>query len=327
MRSYLLKRLATMVPTLFGITLVTFALIHLVPGDPLTATSDMAQAGQLSRESIEAFRHAMGLDQPLHLRYARWLGRVLTFDFGVSTYDHRPVADKLAEALPNTLLLSSLALFFAYLFAVPLGVFSAVKRGRLVDRLLTSGLFVLYALPSFWVAIMLVLFLGGGRYLDLFPIQGLSSPGLEEAGLLARLGDLAWHLVLPVFCLSYASLAWLSRYVRSGMLEALGQDYVRTARAKGLPERAVIARHALRNALIPLVTLLGLSVPHLIGGSVIVEQVFGVPGMGRLGFQAVLTRDYNTLMAVTTLTALLTMAGTLLSDLAYALVDPRIRCS
>jgi peptide/nickel transport system permease protein len=133
--------------------------------------------------------------------------------------------------------------------------------------------------------------------------------------------------VLPVFCLSYASLAWLSRYVRSGMLEALGQDYVRTARAKGLPERAVIARHALRNALIPLVTLLGLSVPHLIGGSVIVEQVFGVPGMGRLGFQAVLTRDYNTLMAVTTLTALLTMAGTLLSDLAYALVDPRIRCS
>ncbi|MGI5862239.1 MAG: ABC transporter permease [Myxococcales bacterium] len=327
MRSYLAKRLATMVPTFFGITLVTFALIHLVPGDPLAASSEMVQAGQLSRESLEAFQRAMGLDQPLHIRYARWLGRVLTFDFGVSTYDHRRVADKLAEALPNTLLLSSLALFFAYLFAVPIGVFSAVRRGRLADKLLTAGLFVLYALPSFWVAIVLVLFLGGGRYLDLFPIQGLGSPGLEGAGLLTRLGDLAWHLVLPVFCLSYASLAWLSRYVRAGMLEALGQDYVRTARAKGLPERAVVARHALRNALIPLVTLLGLSVPHLIGGSVIVEQIFGVPGMGRLGFQAVLTRDYNTLMAVTTLTALLTMAGTLLSDLAYALVDPRIRCS
>ncbi|HEY3449472.1 MAG TPA: ABC transporter permease [Myxococcales bacterium] len=325
MRSYLVHRLLLMIPTFFGVTLLTFAVIHLVPGDPLTANADMLQGAGPSREELEAFRHTMGLDEPLPVRYGKWLGRIVTLDFGLSTYDHRPVADKIREALPNTLLLSGLALLFSYLLAVPLGVLSAVHRGRWLDRALSLGLFLLYSMPSYWVAVVLLLVFGGGRYFDLFPMQGLHSADAGSMGTLAWLGDLAWHLVLPVFVLSYASLASLSRYTRSSMVEALRQDYVRTARAKGLGERAVVLKHALRNAILPVVTLLGLSLPHLVGGSVIVEQVFGVPGMGRLGFQALATRDYNTVLAVTTLAALLTMAGVLLSDLAQSALDPRIR--
>jgi peptide/nickel transport system permease protein len=324
MRAYLVQRLLWMIPTFFGITLLTFGIIHLAPGDPLSATV-MDQGGGPSREAIEAFRHTMGLDLPLHVRYGHWLEHIVTFDFGLSSYDHRPVADKVLEALPNTLMLSGLALLFSYLLAVPLGVLSAVKRGRWIDRALTLGLFLLYSLPSFWVAVVLLLLLGGGRFLELFPLQGLHSRGASGLGTMSWLADLAWHLVLPVFCLTYASLASLSRYTRSSMLEVLRQDYVRTARAKGLSEPVVVLKHALRNAVLPVVTLLGLSLPHLVGGSVVVEQIFGVPGMGRLGFQALATRDYNTVMAVTTLAALLTMVGVLLSDLAYSLLDPRIR--
>ena len=326
MRGLLVQRLLLMIPTFFGVTLLTFGVLHLVPGDPLTASSADMAAGP-SREQIEDFRRTMGLDEPLPVRYGKWLGRVATFDFGLSTYDHRPVSDKVGEALPNTLLLSGLALLFSYLLAVPLGVLSAVHRGRLLDRALSLGLFLAYSMPSYWVAVVLLLLLGGGRYFDLFPMQGLHSTDASSLGALAWLGDLAWHLVLPVFVLTYASLASLSRYTRSSMVEALRQDYVRTARAKGLGEPAVVLRHALRNALLPVVTLLGLSLPHLVGGSVIVEQVFGVPGMGRLGFQALATRDYNTVMAVTTLAALLTMAGVLFSDLAQLALDPRIRRS
>lgn len=325
MRRYLAQRLLLMIPTFFGITLLTFAVLHLAPGDPVEATLDPTLGAGPSREGAEAFRRAMGLDLPLPERYARWLGRVLTFDFGLSTYDHRPVAAKIGEALPNTLLLSGLALVLSYLLAIPLGVLSAVRHGGWLDRALGGGLFLLYSLPSFWVAVVLLLLLGGGRYLDLFPVQGLHSAGAEARGALGWLLDLLWHLVLPVFCLTYASLASLSRYTRASMIEELRQDYVRTARAKGLGEARVVFVHALRNAILPVATLLGLSLPHLVGGSVIVEQVFGIPGMGRLGFQALATRDYNTVMGVTTLAALMTMAGVLLSDLAYSLLDPRIR--
>lgn len=326
MRRYLVQRLLLMVPTFFGVTLLTFGVLHLVPGDPLSAAgAEMSAGEQPSREQIEEFRRAMGLDEPVLVRYGKWVARTVTLDFGLSTYDHRPVSDKLREALPNTLLLSGLALLVCYLVAVPLGVLCAVRRGRWLDRALSLGLFLAYSMPSYWVAVVLLLLFGGGRYLDLFPLQGLHSADAPSMGALAWLADLAWHLVLPVFVLSYASLASLSRYTRASMVEALRQDYVRTARAKGLPEGVVVLKHALRNAVLPVVTLLGLSLPHLVGGSVVVEQVFGVPGMGRLGFQALATRDYNTVLAVTTLAALLTMAGVLLSDLAQSLLDPRIR--
>ena len=257
-------------------------------------------------------------------RFAKWMGRLLTLRFGASTHDGRPVTAKLAETLPVTLLLSLLSMALAYLVAVPLGIHAAVKRGTLAERVTTVTLFVLYSLPPFWVAMVLILLLGGVGYLDLFPIYGLSSPGLEQAGLAARAADMAHHLVLPVLCLSYASLALISRYQRNAMIEVIHQDYILAARARGLGERTVIFKHALRNALLPVITLAGLQVPFLISGSVIIERIFNIPGMGLLTFEAFLNRDYPVIMAVSVLTAVLTLAGLVLSDLAYALADPRI---
>ena len=257
-------------------------------------------------------------------QFYKWVSRIVTLDFGMSITDHRPIADKLKEKLPVTLLLSLLSVFVAYGIAIPLGVFSAVRRGTRSDRILTVGLFVLYSLPSFWVAMMCIQLFGGVGGLDLFPIRGIASEGSASWPLWRRVLDLGWHLVLPVTCLSYVSLAVLSRYQRSSMLEVIRQGYITTARAKGLKERSVIVRHALRNALIPVVTLLGLQLPFLIGGSVIIESIFNIPGMGLETFDAIRGRDYNWIMAVTTITAILTMVGIMATDLLYALIDPRL---
>lgn len=257
-------------------------------------------------------------------QYAKWLKRLVTFNFGESTRDGRPVSEKLAERLPVTMLLSLLALFLAYIVSVPVGTYSALYPGTVSDRLVTFALFVMYSLPSFWVAIMLIRGLCGVGMLDILPLRGLSSPGAEDWSLPLRFLDTMHHLILPVFCLSYVSFATLSRYQRSGMMETVRQDYIRTARAKGLRERSVIFRHALRNSLIPILTLLGLQIPYLIGGSVIIERVFAIEGMGLETFEAIRGRDYNWILAVSFLTALLTLFGILLSDVLYAIVDPRI---
>ena len=257
-------------------------------------------------------------------RFGKWMGRLLTLRLGHSTRDGQLVSAKLAGALPLTLLLSCLSLGLAYLLAVPLGVYGAVRKGSAGDRVSTLGLFLLYSLPSFWVAMLLILVFGGVGLLDWFPIHGISSAGMEDAGGLAMLGDRIHHLVLPVACLTYGALAVIARHQRAAMLEVLGLDFVRTARAKGLPERAVILRHALPNALLPTITLLGLQLPYLLGGSVIIERIFNLPGMGLLTFQAFLPRDYPVIMAVSVLAAAVTLVGLLLADLCYALVDPRI---
>ncbi|MBW2731330.1 MAG: ABC transporter permease [Deltaproteobacteria bacterium] len=257
-------------------------------------------------------------------RFAKWVGRIASLDFGYSLSDGRPVSEKLAEALPITLLLSLLSLLLAYVLAVPLAVHGAARKGRGDERAISLLLFALYSTPSFWMAMMLVMLLGGVGYADVFPIHGLSSPGAEELTALNWLLDRLWHLVLPVFCLSYGSLAVLSRYQRGALLDALGQDYIRTARSKGLSERRVIWRHALPNALLPMITLLGLQFPYLIGGSVIIERIFGIPGMGLLAFEAFLQRDYPLIMAVSVLSAALTLFGLLVADILYAFVDPRI---
>lgn len=257
-------------------------------------------------------------------QYAKWLGRLTTLRFGRSTQDGRPVADKLAEAIPITALLSLISMLLAYLIAVPLGVHGAVRRGALSERVITALLFLLYSLPGFWVAMVLILLFGGVGLLDLFPIYGLYSAGLEEASGWTWLVDRAAHLVLPVFCLTYGSLALISRYQRTAMLEVIRLDYIRTARAKGLRERSVIFRHALRNSLLPTITLLGLQLPYLIGGSVIIERIFNIPGMGMLTFDAFLNRDYPVIMAVSVISAVMTLAGLILADLFYAVADPRI---
>jgi peptide/nickel transport system permease protein len=257
-------------------------------------------------------------------QFWKWMSRVALFNFGASTQDGRPVLDKLTEALKITLVISLLSVLLSYLIAVPLGVFSAVRRDTPADRISTVGLFLLYSLPNFWAAVLLMRLFANPAVLNVLPMEGLTSAGHDALSAAGKLADYVKHLVLPVFCLTYPSLASLSRYQRVAMLDVVRQDYIRTARAKGLSERVVVLKHALRNALIPIITLLGLQIPLLIGGSVIVEYIFNIPGMGRLAFTALLNRDYPVIMAIATLTGLLTMIGVLVSDLLYAVADPRI---
>jgi peptide/nickel transport system permease protein len=258
-------------------------------------------------------------------QYAKWLGRIFTWDLGRSLRPgERRVADVLAERLPITLLLAALALLCAYAIGVPLGLWSAARRGTRTDRAVAVLLFLLYSMPSAWVASMLILLFGGVGFFDWFPIHGLCPRGAESLPLFDRCLACAPSLVLPVVCLSYASIAVVSRYQRFAALDVLGQDFIRTARAKGLTERALLRRHALRNALIPVITLLGLHIPVLLGGSVIVERIFGIPGLGQLAFDSITSRDYPTVMGETLLAALVTLTSMLGADLLYAVVDPRI---
>ncbi len=329
MKTYLIKRLLQIIPTLLGITLITFLIIQLAPGNPAMLRVQMATQGQmgdaaLSEQIVEETRKLYGLDKPLPVQYALWVKRVFTFDFGTSYKDHRPVWDKIAERLPVTIQLNVISIFLVYFIAIPCGVFSATHPGTGTDRILTLFFFFLYSLPSFWVAVLLIMLLGGGDFLDIFPVYGISSIGAEHLGFLPRLLDRLWHLVLPVTCLTYGGLAYLSRLTRSNMLEVIREDYVRTARAKGLDERVVIFKHAFRNALLPIVTILAFLLPAMFGGSIIIESIFSIPGMGQLGFEAVLSRDYPVIMAITTISALLTLIGLLLSDILYAVLDPRI---
>jgi peptide/nickel transport system permease protein len=326
MRTYLIKRLLLMIPTLFGITLITFIIVHLAPGETPIMAGDKAgrMRGHVTSEQLEAWRKLNDLDKPIYVQYWKWLRRLARLDFGTSFKDGRPVIEKIGERLPITMTLSFTSLFLVYLISVPLGVHSATHQYKLSDRITTFVIFVLYSLPNFWVAHILLTYACGGEYLNLFPLAGISSPGASEMGWFQWFLDRSWHLVLPVFCYTYRGLAGLSRYARAGMLEVLRQDYVRTARAKGLAERVVIMKHAFRNSIIPIVTLLGGLLPALLSASVIVEQIFSIPGIGRLGFEAVLNRDYPVIMGFATIGATLTLFGILMSDLLYAFVDPRI---
>jgi peptide/nickel transport system permease protein len=328
MRSYLLKRLLLMIPTLLGISLISFVIIQLAPGDPaeLRMGSAEQQIGnqQLAEQIIQETRALYGLDQPLHIQYWRWLKRILTLDFGASLRDHRPISEKLKERLPVSIKLSGISLILAYLISIPLGIYSATHQYSIGDRITTVVLFALYSLPNFWIATMAIVYLGGGDFWNVFPVYGLQSIGAENWTLWQRIQDQAWHLILPITCMTYYTFAVLSRYMRAGMLEVIRQDFIRTARAKGLSERVVVYRHALRNSLIPIVTLMADLLPALIGGSIVVETIFTIPGMGQLSFESVLNRDYPLIMAIFTFSALLTLVGILLADLLYTIVDPRI---
>jgi peptide/nickel transport system permease protein len=327
MRSYILKRLFLLVPTLLGITLVTFLIIQLAPGSPIERKLSIEQglkSQAITREIIEETKKLYGLDKPLYVRYLIWVKQIATLDFGSSYVDHRPVIDKIAERLPVTLSLNMLSIFLAYLIAIPIGVLSALRRGGIFDRVVTFSLFALYSIPSFWMAIILIYFLGGGEHWSLFPTYGIKSPGFEFFPLHLKILDYLWHIALPVVCLTYGDLAALSRYQRGSMLEVLRADFIRTAFAKGLPRRVVILRHALRNSLISIITIVGAILPAMIGGSVIIESIFSIPGIGKLGFDAVLSRDYPVIMAISTISAFLTLIGILVSDILYVLVDPRI---
>jgi len=329
MKTYLIKRLLLMIPTLLGITVITFVIIRLAPGDPAAMRVGSSLQGtigeeQVARAIIEKTRQEFGLDKPLHVQYWLWVTKIATLDFGRSYKDNRLVMDKIWERLPITIQLNVISIFLIYIFAIPIGIYSSTHQYSVGDKISTVALFVMYSLPSFWVATILILLLGGVGSWYNFPISGISSLDANQMPFWPWLLDRLWHLALPVFCLTYGGLAYISRQMRAGMLETIRQDYIRTARAKGLSERVVILKHAFRNSLIPIVTLLGFLLPALFGGSVIIESIFTIPGMGALGFDAILSRDYPVVMAIATIAAFLTLLGLLFSDLLYALVNPTI---
>jgi peptide/nickel transport system permease protein len=326
MTTYLLRRILLLFPTLFGITLLTFLLIRLAPGNAALLKGGGGEGGgrAMTAEVREQMIKLYGLDKPPLVAYADWVGRSLRLDLGESIVDHRAVAAKIGERLPLTISLAGSALLLSYLLAIPLGIAAALKRGQIVDRTISFVVFVLYSIPSFAAALLLILLVAGGDYLNLLPMYGASSINAPEMGPFAWLWDRILHMILPVICLTYASLASISRYARVSMLDALGQDFVRTARAKGLPERLVIFRHALRNALIPIITIFALELPVLIGGAVIIESIFSLPGMGQLMFQALDEKDDPVIMGITVLAAMVTLLSYLAADILYVVVDPRI---
>jgi len=326
MTTYIFRRILLLVPTLFGITLLTFLLIRLSPGNAALLKGGGGESGgkAMTAEIREQITKLYGLDKPWYVAYANWVGRSVRLDLGDSIVDHRPVAKKISERMPLTISLAGSAVFLSYLLAIPLGIAAALRRGQIVDRTISFVVFVLYSIPSFAAALLLILLVAGGDYLNLLPMYGASSIDAPEMGRLAWLWDRVLHLILPVVCLTYASLASISRYSRVSMLEALGQDFVRTARAKGLPERLVIFRHALRNALIPIITIFALELPGLIGGAVIIESIFSLPGMGQLMFQSLDSKDEPVIMGITVLAAIVTLLSYLAADILYVVVDPRI---
>ncbi len=292
-----------------------------VPILELSETMDRLQQQRLAWKIYIPKIHFFGLDNQYH----NWLIRLFTLDLGNSMQDNRPVLAKFWDALPWTVLINVISLFISYLISIPLGIYSAINRNTSKDRLLSTLLFVLYSLPSFWVATLLIHFFCDADYFNIFPSNGIQSSAFsQDWSLFKKMSDWGYHLILPIFCYTYGSFAFLSRQMRVGMLEVVNQDYIRTARAKGLNERLVIMRHAFRNSLIPVVTLFGSILPGLIGGSIIIETIFTVPGMGNMMFTAQQTLDYPLLIAFFTLLGALTQIGILVSDLIYHYLDPRI---
>lgn len=336
MGSYLVQRFLLLIPTFIGVTVISFLIMRLAPGDPaeLRAGGGLRGAGEagISTEkrgavdqAVAQWRAQYGLDKPLPVQYIVWIKNLFTLNFGESYKDNQPVIGKIRERLPVTVKLNVLSLLLVYAIAIPLGIYSATHSNSIGDQMTTLFAFVLFALPVVWLGTMAIVFLCGGDFYFVFPPGGLNSIDYSPEWPLGRkLTDQAWHLFLPVLMLSYAGFAGLSRYMRSGMLEQLRQDFVQTARSKGLSEGVVIYKHVLRNSLIPMVTILAGILPGLIGGSVIVETIFSIPGLGQLGYEAVLARDFPVVMALFTVSALLTLLGILLSDLLLAVVDPRI---
>jgi peptide/nickel transport system permease protein len=316
MGRFVLRRLVQAVPTFFGITLLAFAILRLAPGDPILL---LFGSQNLRTEDIAALRAQYGLDQPLPIQYLSWLGHMLSGDFGRSFLYKRPVLEMIQASLPNTLLLGSLALILTVVVGVPLGVIAARYRGSWIDQVIRIVGVVGHAVPLFWFGLLFILILS--VQFRLFPVGGMLTVGKDPFDVTDRLA----HLVGPVLTLSLAGIANYSRYMRTETLEVLSQDYIRTARAKGLYENLVLFVHALRNALLPLVTALGTQIAFLLSGAIVTEQVFAWPGMGRMTFEAVRSKDYPIVMAVVVISSMMLLASYIVRDVAYGVVDPRVR--
>lgn len=318
----ILSKFAWVCVVFIGITVISFWVIHLAPGSPTDMETTMNPTATI--ETRQKLEKLYGLDKPLHEQYISWVARMAKFDFGLSmSGDRRPVWDRIKERLPLTFGMNMASLFLTLLISVPIGMYSAWKQGGWFDRSMTVLVFIGFAVPGFWLALLLMLWLG--IYHPIFPISGLTSLDYELLSPMGKILDLARHLALPIFIYTFGSLAGMSRFMRSSMLEVLRQDYITTAKAKGLPMRKVLFKHAFRNGLLPVITILGLSIPGLIGGSVIIESIFALPGLGQLFYGAVMARDYSLIMGSLVLGAMLTLVGNLLADVAYGLADPRIR--
>lgn len=317
MLTYAIRRFIQSIPVLFGITVLTFLMVHIAPGSPIGQALDP----KVPQKVVEQWEKNFHLDKPYHIQYGMWLKDLFTGELK-SFKDGRPVLKKIFERLPATILLNIVSTIIIFSIAIPLGIFSATKQYSLADHTATFFAFVGISMPSFWLAYMLILLV-----VQVFgwPVLGARTFGLLELSMTANLFDRAWHLFLPSLILAVGGIASLSRYMRGSMLEVSRQDYITTARAKGLSEDDVKYRHALRNALLPIITIFGFLIPSLIGGSVIIESIFAWPGIGQLGYQSVLSRDYPTIMTLNSIAAVLVLLGNLVADLLYAWVDPRIQ--
>ncbi|MFP6616571.1 MAG: ABC transporter permease [Candidatus Hydrogenedentota bacterium] len=378
MKAYLTRRILLIIPTFIGISIITFLMVQLSPGNPAMAKLNSMEgamgANSVPQEIIDQTMKMYGFDKPMHIRYIKWMGDLVTLDFGNSFKDGRPVLERItgekgisltfwrnssfwSSPIMITIQLNTIALVLIYLVSIPVGTYSATHQFTKSDNAITLTLFILYSLPSFWVAMLLMYFLGGGGgsatlhtlcengftrigivewgavqwilehvlHFRWFPIYGFGTAGSKDWPFWQWFTDRMWHFCLPVFCLTYGGFATISRYARAGLIEVVRQDYIRTSRAYGFSERIVIFKYALRNSLIPIITILGTLIPSMIGGSVIIESIFSIPGMGRLFYESILGRDYPTVMGIFAITSILTLVGLIISDILYAITDPRIK--
>ena len=315
---FISRRIAQSLVLVLIVLTVTFFLLHLAPGDPMARYYHP----DIAPETVELMKERLGLDKPIHEQYLRWVGSFIRGDFGVSLAYDVPVRTLLVEAIPNTLRLTLAALLLHILIGIALGIASAARRYSLFDRVNTVVALFVYSIPSFWLALMLILLFS--LKLGLLPSSHMESIGAGELGGFALFVDRLRHLILPAFVLGIASAASTARYMRGSMLDVLKEDYIRTARAKGLAESTVLIKHAFKNAALPIVTIVGLSLPFLLGGAVVTEKIFAWPGMGRLTVDAIFARDYPVVLAVNFVVACMVIAGNLLADVGYALLDPRV---
>ena len=341
MLKYLIRRLLIMIPTLFGVTLIVFCIINFAPGSPIeqkiqalrfgggagaeaSTSSNSQNTGVVSDEVIEALKKQYGFDKPVHVRYWIWLKNLSHLDFGESfTYEEK-VTDVIFSKFPVSLQFGIASLILTYLICIPLGLIKAIKHGSFFDLSTSFLLFVMYSIPAFMLGILLIVFFAGGSFYDWFPIGGIVSDNYDELTGFAKLWDRIHHFILPLTCYILGSFTTLTILMKNSLLDEIKKDYIRTARAKGLPEKVVYLKHALRNALIPIATGLGNFLMVFFAGSLMLETIFQLDGIGLLGFKSVLARDYNVIMGLVFMQSMLFLIGNILSDISYVIVDPRI---
>ena len=338
MFNYLVRRLVLIAPTLIGITVLVFFIVNLAPGSPIeqqlqalkfsgsaeSSSGKSSGSATVSKEVLEALNKQYGFDKPIHERYLIWLRNLVKLDFGESFTYEEEVTSVIASKFPVSLQFGIMSLILSYLISIPLGVFKAIKDGSKFDFISSFILFLAYSIPGFMLAIILIVFLSGGSYLDIFPIGGLYSDFYDEMNFGEKILDRVHHFILPLICYTIGSYTTLTLLMKNSLMDEIKKDYVRTARAKGLAENVIYFKHALRNALIPIVTGIGGFLGVFFAGSLLLEKVFQLDGIGLLGFNSILSRDYNVIMGLLAIQALLMLIGNILSDIAYVLVDPRI---